>query len=70
MANTKSIEKRHYYCSACGDRLLGFMIFKCALLSLEEKVGMLNRRSEMFHFLYKFQSEPGVLGAGRNLPGL
>lgn len=62
MANTKSIEKGHYYCSPCADRLVGFMIFKCALLSSEEEVGMLNGRSEMSHFLYKFQSEPRVLG--------
>ena len=70
MANTKSIKKGHYHCSPCGDRLVGFMTFKCALLSLEEKVGMLNGKSEVSHFLYEFQSEPGVLDAGRNAPWL
>lgn len=64
MANTKSIEKEYYYCSPCGDRLVEFMIFKHALLSIMEKVGMLSRRSEMSHFLYEYQSEHGVLDAG------
>lgn len=52
IASTKSVEKRHYCFSPCGSKLVGFMTIKCALHSLEDKAEMLNRISEMCHFLF------------------
>lgn len=69
MANMKSIEKGHYHCSACWDMLAGFKIFKSVLAS-KEKVGMLNKRSHMSYFSYKFLSKPEILDVNRNISWL